>query len=282
VPRDEYVLGTMGCVAIVEVAGAPYHSTAPHWPGEDGPDGVRYPYRFPIATLGVIRGLPLAELPDRLRSCFHRSINGGSRPVVTDVAADVADALAQRAQSENWQDLVGRRSAPDIVNVFGARQRSGDRAASIAGRQQDPVKRKAIERHAEDIAVAHYEALGWSVTRKGAPYDLDCNRDGENLRVEVKGTTGGAGEVELTVNEVSSARENPSELFVVSDITAKKSTGADGAVTVTTTGGRVHRFPRWLPAEDDLAPTRFRYRVPREPGETYSSARTCTYTPGPG
>ncbi|MFD0516303.1 protein NO VEIN domain-containing protein [Streptomyces aureus] len=70
-----------------------------------------------------------------------------------------------------------------------------------------PKKRKAIELHAEDHTVAHYEKAGWTVEELGKPYDLRCTRGTEERHVEVKRTTGAATSVELTINKVLHARD---------------------------------------------------------------------------
>lgn len=45
------------------------------------------------------------------------------------------------------------------------------------------------------------------VKKLGKPYDLRCTRGTEERHVEVKGTTGAATSVELTINEVLHARD---------------------------------------------------------------------------
>ncbi|MFD0392539.1 protein NO VEIN domain-containing protein [Streptomyces nogalater] len=128
-----------------------------------------------------------------------------------------------------------------------------------AGYISDPKKRKAIELHAEDLAVAHYEAEGWTVERLGKPYDLRCTRGTEERHVEVKGTTGAPTSVELTINEVLHARDKDTtvDLYVVSDITIDTHT-----VPYTTSGGEVSHYLDWEPAEQDLRPRRYEYRLP--------------------
>ena len=61
------------------------------------------------------------------------------------------------------------------------------------GFASDSKIRIAVEKYAVDIAVAHFENLGWSVDpspQKNKPYDLLCKRAGSVLNVEVKGTGG--------------------------------------------------------------------------------------------
>ncbi|MET7539630.1 DUF3883 domain-containing protein [Streptomyces sp. NPDC005507] len=128
-----------------------------------------------------------------------------------------------------------------------------------AGYISDPKKRKAIELHAENHAVAHYEKNGWTVERLGKPYDLHCTRGTEERHVEVKGTTGAATSVELTINEVLHARDkdNTVDLYVVSDI--KVDTLTD---PYTASGNKVTLFTDWEPAEEDLRPRKYEYRLP--------------------
>lgn len=273
VDRRTYNSGTIGVTIAVEVTGPLYTSASPHWPGEDGNGGIRYPYRFPITPLGTGQNIAIEDFPAELHDCFHRSINGGSRPIVAEVQPEQTQKLAKLLGSASWEDLIG--SGPDTkvdyIDPFDVLYKASPKNNPGAGRQQDPEKRKAIELHAEDEAVRHYENLGWTVKRLGAPYDLNCTRGNEYLRVEVKGTTGAAGEVELTVNEVASAREHPSELFVVSNITTRPSKDEedDGGLDFVATGGRAHVLHSWEPLEDDLSATRYRYRLPQDQAESF-------------
>jgi hypothetical protein len=77
--------------------------------------------------------------------------------------------------------------------------------------------------------------------------------------VEVKGTTGAATSVELTINEVLHARDkaNTVDLYVVSDI--KVDTRTD---PYTPSEGTVSHYTNWEPAEEDLRPRKYEYRLP--------------------
>ncbi|MFE5690016.1 protein NO VEIN domain-containing protein, partial [Streptomyces sp. NPDC056512] len=88
-----------------------------------------------------------------------------------------------------------------------AADRRVEETPSAAGHIADPKKRKAIGLQAEDHTVAHYEKAGWTVEKLGKPYDLRCTRGTEERHVEVKGTTGAATSVELTINEALHARD---------------------------------------------------------------------------
>ncbi|NUH35286.1 DUF3883 domain-containing protein [Streptomyces samsunensis] len=134
-----------------------------------------------------------------------------------------------------------------------------EKERSGAGRQSDERKRKAIELHAEDWAVAHYKDMGWTVERIGKPYDLRCTKGDEERHVEVKGATGAGVSIELTINEVKHARnpKNAIDLFVVSGIQVDESDGE-----YATSGGIARTITNWVPADKDLRPTRFEYRIP--------------------
>lgn len=273
VGREIYNRGTIGNTFAVKVTGPMYTSASPHWPGEDGSEGIRYPYRFPITPLGSREDIAIEDFPPELHDCFHLSINNGSPPIVAEVQPEHAQKLAELLGSASREEPIG--SGPDTkvdyIDPFDVLYKRSPKNNAGAGRQQNPKKRKAIELHAEDEAVKHYENLGWTVKRIGAPYDLKCTRGDEYLRVEVKGTTGAAGEVELTVNEVASAREHPSELFVVSNIYARPSKDEedDGGLDFVATGGRAHVLHAWEPLEDDLSATRYCYRLPQDQAESF-------------
>lgn len=51
----------------------------------------------------------------------------------------------------------------------------------------------------------HYHDQGYELTEVGKPYDLRALKDGDELHVEVKGSSQPADDVELTINEVRHA-----------------------------------------------------------------------------
>jgi hypothetical protein len=136
-----------------------------------------------------------------------------------------------------------------------------------AGYISDVRVRKAIELRAVELAISHYISLGYDwadVTDVGAtcPYDLvlaGSTRMGAERHIEVKGSTGDALSVELTMGEVRHAREyQPTDLIVVSGIQWGR-VGGD----VVASKGKVSVHGDWRPEDRDLAPTRFRYAVDR-------------------
>ena len=92
------------------------------------------------------------------------------------------------------------------------------------------------------------------------PYDLRCVRpDMKARKVEVKGTRGDGQIVFLTANEVKSARDvsEPTDLVVVSGIEVAEKDGEPVA-----SGGELKVFRSWVPLDDDLKATEYRYSVP--------------------
>ena len=136
--------------------------------------------------------------------------------------------------------------------------------SSGQGFRVSPEVRTAIEGYAMERAKAYYERRGWSVEDVSAsrPYDLHCTKPGgKELRVEVKGTTGGGSEVLLTPNEVTHAREHYPRvaLFVVAGVETSDESGG-----LSVTGGGAERdYEPWQIDEGDLAPLGYSYALPR-------------------
>lgn len=247
---------------LFEVRGDFYEGKAPHWPDEEEEHAIKYPVRFGIEPLAVLHDIFLGEdgpLSPAGSDAIRVSGIQQGRGMFVDMdpqplfnAARIPTNWAER-QAVPLNDTPGF-TAEQVKPAKTSKQGSGG-----AGFVSDPKKRKAIELHAEDMAVAHYEEKGWTVERLGKPYDLRCTRGGEERRVEVKGTTGAATSVDLTINEVEHARDpqHTVDLYVVSDIKVDVRLG-----DYTTSGGRVLHFPDWAPADEDLRPRSFEYRLP--------------------
>lgn len=123
---------------------------------------------------------------------------------------------------------------------------------------QDPQRRKAVEKYAEELAISHFEQKGYELLdRPGKPYDLQLVRNGEELHVEVKGSSTFINTVTLTRNEVIHAEEEKTSLYVVDDIT----------VDITESGyecsaGRERHWNSWTPNHAALTPLEFAYQLP--------------------
>jgi hypothetical protein len=149
---------------------------------------------------------------------------------------------------------VGRDSQRDA-----SRPRSSQPSKN-SGRLDDVILRAAIEKHAVDRTMAHYSKQGYVVTDVGniESYDVCAIKGIEELHVEVKGSIRSADVVELTTNEVNHARRVVTDLVVVDQIQWERL--PDG--TILTSGGRFRCWACWQPADADLRPARYQYRLP--------------------
>lgn len=131
------------------------------------------------------------------------------------------------------------------------------------GRQQDSAVKKAIERHAVDWALKYFKSEGYEVDDVGSTESYDVyalNDAGEELHIEVKGSSSSSAAVELTDGEVNHwSDEYERVLVVVDEILWSKN--ADG---IKTSGGRPRVWRDWEiePTNSSLIPIRFRYFVP--------------------
>ncbi|WP_254393373.1 protein NO VEIN domain-containing protein [Streptomyces buecherae] len=247
---------------LFEVRANFFAGQAPHWPDEEAENTVKYPVRFGIEPLAVIRDVSLGEQgPLGLAGSDAVRRSGIERGIGKLCDLDPQPLLDAAGIPADWarQRRVPLNHTPGFTAEQVEAPKAPKRRRRGAGFVSDPKKRKAIELHAEDMAVAHYERQGWAVERIGKPYDLHCTRAREERRVEVKGTTGAATSVDLTINEVEHAR-NPRhtvDLYVVSDISVDVR-----SPDYATSGGRVTHLEDWSPAEEDLRPRSFEYRLP--------------------
>ncbi len=249
---------------LCQVRGGFYHARAPHWPDEEAQGQVLYPYRMGIEPLAVVENVALGPdgpLSEEGSDAIRRS--GTHRGIGKVVDMDPQPLLALAKIPADWART---RSVPlDKAPAFTAApvesKKTPKQPPSGQGFSSDPKKRKAVEKHAEDMALEHYTTAGWHVERLGKPYDLRCTRDGEERHVEVKGTTGAPTSVELTINEVLHARnpENTVDLYVVSDIQVDTSMDPYKA-----SGGVPQHHEDWEPAEEDLRPRKYEYRLPQQ------------------
>lgn len=157
---------------------------------------------------------------------------------------------------QEWSDEFERRGHGSSVDGRGRPEGAGRRAGAAA--------RRAIELRAVEIVAKMLTERGYAVEDVGArkSFDLLATRpDGEVLEVEVKGTTGVGSTVQLTRNEVSRAgQRGEAALAIVAGI---QLSGTDAAPEAA--GGALRWFHPWTPAEDDLTPVAFTYRVSPEP-----------------
>jgi hypothetical protein len=200
--------------------------------------------------------------PDRARAyesanILAREYGSGQIPPDTQLLADLVGMLPLLAQLYD-PGTVLRADADAVVEPVIPSGRA-------QGRTSDSDVRRAIERFAEDHAVAYFEKLGYQVVRVGQyklGYDLVCtDPEGATLHVEVKGTRTLGEKVTLTANEVEHTRraaECGAEhiLYAVSGITF---TQGD---SITCSGGTATCLRPWTISDDDLIATEYTYIVP--------------------
>jgi hypothetical protein len=203
--------GRRGIVAIGDVVGDPFTSSDEHDPfWDDREAAAKEEPRVPI-QLHDAPGLPLwadGEHRELLESLNVARAQGGT---VFHVTAEQFAAIASLA---GMTDDEPGELVEEIANPL--RKRGGQGRGLSAG------ERRAVERRAMDLAIAHYKQSWGDVKDVGSTecFDLECRSGGRMLRVEVKGTTGSGASVLLTANEVTHARVQTPHvaLFVVSEI----------------------------------------------------------------
>jgi Protein NO VEIN, C-terminal len=125
----------------------------------------------------------------------------------------------------------------------------------------DPQLRKAIEDRAMEAALEYYRSRFSLVedTSRSEPYDLRATADDLEVRVEVKGSTGAGTDILLTMGEVTNARGDRwrTDLFLVTNIRVTQSPDGPQAH-----GGDVRIIKGWIPLDEHLKATVYRYRVP--------------------
>lgn len=150
-------------------------------------------------------------------------------------------------------------SLPVTINVRGGRG---------TGYAQDVSLRRALEIHAVDWTMLHYEGKGYDVYNVGAsrPYDVLALRGTEELHIEVKGSSiEDVASVELTRGEVNHGRMSTTHLVVVDGIRWQRLPSGQ----IRTYEGRARIWRTWSPVPDSLEPTRYRHSVPNDPDENH-------------
>lgn len=128
------------------------------------------------------------------------------------------------------------------------------------GRGLTYAQKKAIEKRALEVAMAHFQTLGFLDIRDvgdQASYDLTMIKDGLIHFVEVKGTTGAGQAVILTRNEVEVHKTYypQNALALVRGIKLEKSDPP------TADGGELVLFLPWKLSIEDLEPVVYEYKI---------------------
>jgi len=147
--------------------------------------------------------------------------------------------------------------AVQIIDEYAGKKRSGQEFSTNVNTRQ------AVEQYAMEKAKAFYEERGWEVEDVSAnkPYDLCCKAaNGEELHVEVKGTTSEGSQVLLTANEVQHARYHYPKvaLFIVSHIQV------DLTSDEKLRGGEIQVIEPWNIDEGRLIVLAYAYNLPEK------------------
>lgn len=149
----------------------------------------------------------------------------------------------------------------------GGKGKTGKEPAGHAGRGRrlDVEARKVVEKHAEDLAYAWCHQQSWSgVKRVGSTksWDLEGVDDkGKKRQVEVKGTTGGLKDVEVTAGEVKAAKSHGNSHLMV--IVHGIELSFDGK-SWNAAAGSLCVFDPWKPKNAELSATRYRWKTKRQ------------------
>jgi len=185
-------------------------------------------------------------------------------PFDIHASAGVIELGAGAVDLATWVDSVSLETEglpPELVEAIESTRVAAGKRPRGQGFRVDPKARRAVELRAMELAVERLGVDGWTVTDVSAnrPYDLDCVRGAETLRVEVKGTTSGGASVLLTPGEVKHARERADvALIVVRDVALVIDEVSGDPVGV---GGVVEVVDPWeIDAQGQLIATGYEYR----------------------
>jgi len=198
----------------------------------------------------------------RLNELISRIRNGkaGNPPVDPAAPSHKSESIgSSNGEHSLTRTAVSESDQKDLDD--GGDKNTDSESSGSQGYEQDPEMRSAVELYAESIATRHYVSQGFRVQKFGKPFDLLCEKEGQSIHVEVKGSRTKLDTVILTINEVCDAENAAwqSDLFVVDQIFVERI--GNGLVA----GGGVARvIQKWVPAKEMLAPSQFRYRLPDE------------------
>lgn len=214
----------------------------------------------PFLDLRVERGVGVGY---RYGSIVHKFYARTLLPTESALENDIVEL------TKEYYGFYSRSDAREFYDELFVTEAELTNDAKGSGRGQgfarDSKIKIAREKYAVDIAIAHFENLGWSVDpspQKNKPYDLLCKHAGSVLNVEVKGTGGTGDKVIITRGEANHALRNPEKavLFVVSDIEIHH--GSDG--NPTPSGGAWRKLDPWNLDETDLNPISYELPINRQ------------------
>lgn len=210
----------------------------------------------------VNSGMRPVGFPGKLAPLFSQFDEQRSAGLIEFEPGELSVETLADAADETTVALDYSNSPPEVIEALEVTRVAAGKRPRGYGLRQNSQERRAIELHAMDLAIHYLRAEGWSVEDVSPyrPYDLHCSRGPNELRVEVKGTTGDGSVVLLTPGEVSHAREQTTgvALLVVSAIELSMDPTTE---EVRASGGELAFRSPWNIDEDgELRPTGFEYR----------------------
>ena len=220
------------------------------------------------------------ELDSAITLTDLRSIETRLRQIRDDLQADVDGpiyfpwAFSDKRPMRTTQGYLVKlpsvvvRELGLVEDKISQRRRNGrkpsarSRSKGTGGRQQNQDLKRATEQYAVRLATSHFEELGYEVHDVGATrsYDLHAvDSEGNEVHVEVKGSTTHAVAIELTEGEVQHWDDSYERaLFVVDEI---EYSGIGPHYEMS--GGRSRIWRDWHIDHSDgrLMPTRYRYTL---------------------
>lgn len=189
----------------------------------------------------------------------------GNKPVscLFDALDYVPDATGELAAVYAWAADNGTKLPDAAQRETQLKARVDQSGRTGQGVVIDPKRRKAIELRAMEVAIDHYEGLGFTVenTSMAKPYDLVCRLSEATRRVEVKGTTSNGVSVFLTINEVTSANNVDGEAYSTDLFILHSISTAEFAKSGAANGGIMRKIENWRPRPAALDPIAFKYTI---------------------
>jgi hypothetical protein len=199
--------------------------------------------------------IPIEHLEAEYQQVDWSNIVSSGRRLPASVAARLITELRERSNLSEPQTSEAHDADHANAEIAG-RGRSGQ------GFRGSAEQRKAIEDHSMAVAEHHLKTLGWSTitdTSAGNPYDFHCtNNAGDELYVEVKGTTSNGDKLILTRGEVELHRKQfpNNALIVVYQIQL------DDEPELAATGGQVRFISPWEIDDEQLEVIDYHYDAP--------------------
>lgn len=190
--------------------------------------------------------------PPSLRE-VRRAAQASAKP--TDLSSAEADPKLEPERGANAPDEEEKPKRSRTSRTH-PRRRGQGRGLPLAAR-------KAVEHLAMASARHHFERAGYDVKDVSAaqPFDLLCVREGRELHVEVKGTTGSSESVLITEGERRHAMSySDIALYVLSEVSLDDRHGERPCAT----GGRVRLIEPWVVTECRIETVTARCYLPPE------------------